>query len=89
MKGHVLMGSFGTALFPRKAENIDYLVDSLLSASPPVPFVFAVAAAAIDLSEATVKRVEDSGMGILCSWVPQRMTLSHPATSFFVVSRLA
>lgn len=78
--------SLGSVLFPTKRpELIDHLVASLLAAEPPLHFIFALAAAGAVLSAETIRAVEISGRGLLCSWVPQKTVLVHPVTSFFIV----
>ncbi len=82
-----LMYSFGISHWIERSELADYLIASLLAAEPPLPFIFAVASANAELSTDTKKRVEQSGRGLLSSWIPQKMVLAHPATSFYIVSR--
>ena len=81
--------SFGSFIFPAKRpELLDYLVTSLLAAEPPLPFVLTLPSADAILPDETLRAVEQSGKGLICSWAPQPVILNHPATAFFIVSLL-
>ncbi|WVQ78124.1 hypothetical protein IAT38_000205 [Cryptococcus sp. DSM 104549] len=79
--------SFGSVVWPhRRPEIVELLVDSLLKADPPIPFVFATLApgAAQSVPANLRQKVLDSGMGIIVDSAPQHSVLQHEAVRFFV-----
>ena len=64
---------------------MDELITTLLTAEPPIPAIVNLASPEASLEKKTLELIEQSKKGLLLSWVPQKMILSHPATSFFVV----
>ena len=64
---------------------MDELITSLLTAEPPIPALINLASPEASLEKKTLDLIEQSKRGLLLSWVPQKMILSHPATDFFVV----
>ncbi|KAF9515824.1 glycosyltransferase family 1 protein [Hydnum rufescens UP504] len=77
--------SFGTVYSPsRRPDLLLTLIDSLLSAEPPLPFVFATVTTYHLISEATRTKVIESGLGIITRFAPQQMVLQHPATGWFM-----
>ena len=71
-----------------RPELIQYLVESLLDAKPPLPFLFATAVKGAVISEDIRARVDKSGRGSIVPWVPQFTAMQHEAMRFFVVSNL-
>ena len=63
---------------------VDYLIETILAAEPPIPLVIGLASPDAKLSDQTVKLIENSGRAITSSWVPQKSLLNHDVTGFFV-----
>ena len=82
-------GSFGTTYFPaRRPDQVQLLIKSLLTAQPPVPFIFATAGAPaglVDETSAILQAEKDSALGLICGFAPQMFILNHAATGFFLV----
>lgn len=80
----------GTACWPTKRpELIQYLIESLLDAEPPLPFLFATAATGSDVRADLREAVKASGRGMIVPWAPQITVLQHDAVRFFLVRPLS
>jgi len=79
--------SFGTNFWPTTRPSlITTLVTFFLNVSPQIPFVWATAALQGKMEPELVKKVEDSGRGIIVDWAPQVKVLRHEAVGMFMVS---
>lgn len=81
------MYSFGTVFFPyRRLDLLDMLIESLASATPPLPFIIAapgVDSIIVDHLRMTIKKT--GALGIVVGFVSQMDVLSHGATGWFLV----
>lgn len=81
--------SFGTLFFPAgRPDQIQLLIKSLLTANPPMPFIFGTAGAPsglVDDISAMLAAEDDSALGIICGFAPQLFILNHAATGYFLV----
>lgn len=83
----IQFSSFGTVYSPLgRPDLLLTLINSLLSADPPLPFVFATVTTYDLISQATRDKVAQSGLGLISHFAPQQMVLQHPATGWFLVS---
>ncbi|EJU04040.1 UDP-Glycosyltransferase/glycogen phosphorylase [Dacryopinax primogenitus] len=73
--------SFGSAFFP-PPEQISILLEMLLELDPPLPFVFT--ASRRKLGTELLKKIEDSGKGLIVDWAPQQSVLAHPAIGWMI-----
>lgn len=79
--------SLGTIFWPTKRpEIIDTIIESLLVADPPMPFVFSTASATGKVTEELKERIAQSGRGLVVDWAPQVKVLKHKAVGMFLVS---
>lgn len=60
------------------------LINSLLAASPPVPFLFGLAGCPPDLAAELHKLLDGNDLALLSSFAPQMTILRHPATGWFL-----
>jgi hypothetical protein len=78
--------SLGSTFWPtNRPELITTILDSLLSVSPPFPFIFATASPKASLSAELREKVKTSGRGLILDWVDQVKVLKHPAIGVFLV----
>ncbi|RXK35417.1 hypothetical protein M231_07321 [Tremella mesenterica] len=76
--------SFGTSFWPNnRPDLIEIIIDSLLLAEPPIPFIFATASRG-KITQKVIDKVHQSGRGLIVDWAPQVQVLSHPAVGMFL-----
>ncbi|KAG9012068.1 hypothetical protein FRB93_002211 [Tulasnella sp. JGI-2019a] len=83
----VLYISFGSLTFPRETSHLVALFDTLLSISPPIPFLFSRDPRYIKLPDDLYGRLNakmEEGLALIVEWAPQQTVLQHPAVSFFL-----
>ncbi|KAF8305675.1 hypothetical protein DL93DRAFT_304678 [Clavulina sp. PMI_390] len=87
----VLYISFGSEYSPSlRPDLLELLVDTLLSTTPPLPFLFATATTGKLLSSEIHERVlrtrinERGAFGMFTKFAPQMTVLEHPATGWFL-----
>ncbi len=84
--------TFGSYSWPKhRMELITHLLESLLEVEPIVPFIFATPAPVsregdTKIPDELIKKVEESGRGIITGWAPQVRILQHEATGMMLVS---
>ncbi|KIY47179.1 UDP-Glycosyltransferase/glycogen phosphorylase, partial [Fistulina hepatica ATCC 64428] len=78
--------SFGTVFTPsERPDLVETLIETLLAADPPFPFIFASGYIQKSLSPEIRSRVQASGRGLLAdAFVPQQAILKHAATGWFL-----
>ncbi|KIY48064.1 hypothetical protein FISHEDRAFT_44001, partial [Fistulina hepatica ATCC 64428] len=78
--------SFGTVFTPsERPDVVETLIETLLAADPPFPFIFAGAYMQKSLAPEIHSRVQASGLGLLAeAFVPQQAILKHAATGWFL-----
>ena len=83
----ILLYSFGSLYSPsQRPDLLETLVESLLSADPPFPFLFATATIGHVISDRVRKLVTNSGgKGMITGFAPQQHVLQHRATGWFLV----
>jgi hypothetical protein len=69
-----------------RPQLINVIIDSLLTASTVIPFVFATASPTGKIDDETKKKIAESGRGIVVDWAPQVKVLRHEAIGMFLVS---
>ncbi|KAL8283295.1 hypothetical protein RQP46_005705 [Phenoliferia psychrophenolica] len=81
----VLLISFGSLFFPLTTPHLVHaLVETLLELENPFPFVFALSGKMASLPPQLIERVNSSGKGLVCGWVPQRSLLQSGAVGWFL-----
>ncbi|KAG8978759.1 hypothetical protein FRB95_013934 [Tulasnella sp. JGI-2019a] len=83
----VLYISFGTLTFPRKTSHLVAFFETLLSMSPPIPFIFSRNLKYIKLPDGLTRRLDErmkEDLALIVGWAPQQTVLLHPALSFFL-----
>lgn len=81
------VNSFGSVFFPGgRPDMVRALINSLLTASPPVPFLFALAGCPADLAAELSALLKGNDLALVSPFVPQMNVLRHPATGWFLVS---
>ncbi|KIY44861.1 UDP-Glycosyltransferase/glycogen phosphorylase [Fistulina hepatica ATCC 64428] len=84
-KKSVIYISFGTLFAPsERPELFETLVETLLAADPPLPFLFAGAYSRKYLTEDLKQRVNSSDRGMIAGFVPQQAALKHAATGWYL-----
>ncbi|RXK35723.1 hypothetical protein M231_07012 [Tremella mesenterica] len=77
--------SFGSLMWPStRPELLECLVETLIEAEPPLPFLFAAASALASWPDHLIKKVEESGRGMIVKWAPQLTVLQHESIHFFL-----
>ncbi|KAE9409734.1 hypothetical protein BT96DRAFT_1085460 [Gymnopus androsaceus JB14] len=81
----VLYISFGTYILPPNAPHLfDALIKTILTADPPLPFLFARATGNQMLTPKHREEIEKSGLGLLAGFVPQQAVLKHEAIGWYL-----
>ncbi|KIJ46276.1 glycosyltransferase family 1 protein [Sphaerobolus stellatus SS14] len=69
--------SFGSFFWPNDSRHIWGFVDVLIEQN--VPFIFAHASSYALVPDELVKKLQESGIGLLSKWAPQQLILAHKA----------
>ncbi|KAG9012062.1 hypothetical protein FRB93_002205 [Tulasnella sp. JGI-2019a] len=83
----VLYISFGSLTFPRETSHLVALFETLLSMSPPIPFLFSRDPKYIKLPDGLTRRLDErmkEDLALIVGWAPQQTVLLHPVVSFFL-----
>lgn len=78
----VLYFSLGTVYWPSEPEKVWAFLDVLVEMR--IPFIMSHAVRYAAVPDSVVQKINNYGHGLLTTWSPQQLVLSHSATGWFV-----
>ncbi|KAF7342304.1 Glycosyltransferase family 1 protein [Mycena venus] len=78
----VLFISFGTVFWPKREDQVEVLVDTLIEKQ--FPFILCHPSPFATVSDALSQKIKASGIAMAAAWAPQQYILTHPATGWFL-----
>ncbi|KAF7342305.1 Glycosyltransferase family 1 protein [Mycena venus] len=74
--------SFGTVFWPKRDDQLEVLVDTLIEKQ--FPFVLCHPSPFATVPDALLEKIKTSGIAMATAWAPQQYILSHPVTGWFL-----